>query len=379
MHLEESIKAEAQSLGFSVTGITDLAPPTHLPVFLNWLGAGRHAGMNYLASERSILRRSNPAEILPGGRSILLVGARYTPPPPVDGANEPGTGRIAAYAWSRDYHDVIIPRLDELVEHIQRITGKPLASRTYSDTGAVLERDLAQKAGLGWVGKNTCLITPGQGSFQLLGELFLDAELEPDPPFISDHCGSCRRCIDACPTGCILPDRTIDAGRCISYLTIENKGAIPVELRPVVGDWVFGCDICQQVCPWNIRFAQSGAPVLPGLEPHPEWSTASLIEDIKLTPDTFKQKFKDNPVLRSKYRGYLRNIAVVIGNQRDERTLPDLKRLMQDEAEPLIRAHVAWALGQLGNTAARQVLQTHLYTDPADEVRREIRLALDQA
>ncbi|RPI82769.1 MAG: tRNA epoxyqueuosine(34) reductase QueG, partial [Chloroflexi bacterium] len=252
--LKQAIKDKAKELGFLLVGVTGPEPPAHLDVFSHWLQAGRHGEMSYLATERSIQRRSDPKQILPECRSILSLAAPYPSPGGPDHVGA-GKGKVAAYAWGDDYHDVLPERLDALVEYIEAEVGHPVPNRWYTDTGPILERELAQRAGLGWIGKNTLLINPQQGSYFLLAEILLGIDLEPDPPFTMDGCGSCTRCLDACPTSCILPDRTIDATRCISYLTIELKGSIPEDLRPQIGEWVFGCDVCQQVCPWNQRFA----------------------------------------------------------------------------------------------------------------------------
>ena len=204
--------------------------------------------------------------------------------------------------------------------------------------------DLAQRAGIGWIGKNTCLIHPRNGSYFLLSEILLDLELEPDAPFISDHCGTCTRCIEACPTDCILPDRTIDARRCISYLTIELKDAIPLELREKIGDWVFGCDVCQQVCPWN-RFAVEADAAFDAKTP-----PQTLTEELSLTPQAFNQRFKRSPVKRAKRRGYLRNVAVALGNTGDTHALPVLQNALNHE-EPMIREHAQWAIDQIKRKA----------------------------
>ena len=213
--------------------------------------------------------------------------------------------------------------------------------RWYTDSGPLLERDLAQRAGLGWIGKNTCLINPQQGSYFFLAELLLGVALQPDPPFTQDRCGACTRCIDACPTGCIRPDRTLDARRCISYLTIELKGEIPEELRPRLGNWVFGCDVCQQVCPWN-RFAPEQGD--PAFAPRPGIPAPELVAELALTAEEFKRKFTGSPVLRAKRRGYLRNVAVALGNQGDPAALPALERAAAEDPEPLVREHAAWAV-----------------------------------
>jgi len=373
----ENIKAEAQRLGFALVGVTTPAPPPHVPNFERWLAEGRQAGMGYLASERSRARRANPRAILPEARSVVCLATPYPNPGAIPFSplpDQPPTGLVASYAWGSDYHSVLEPRLRALVEWAQRESGSPILHRVYSDTGPVLERDLAQRAGIGWIGKNTCLIDPRRGSYFLLSEILLELELEPDPPFSADQCGSCRRCIDACPTGCILPDRTIDAGRCISYLTIENKGDIPTDLRAPVGGWIFGCDICQMVCPWNIRFADQDPD--PGLAPRAEIPTPNLLEEIHLGQDEFRDKFRDSPIRRAKRSGYLRNIAVALGNSADARAVPQLEHVLFNEIDALVRGHAAWALGEIGGRQARRALEKALAYEPDPGVREEIVNAL---
>ena len=226
---------------------------------------------------------------------------------------------------------------------IEKQAGQKVSHRYYTDTGPVLERELAQHAGLGWIGKNSCLINPTIGSYVFLAELLLDLEIEPDPPFVADHCGTCTRCIDACPTQCILPNRSLDAKRCISYLTIENKGNIPEALRPLIGNWVFGCDICQIVCPWN-RFSPDEIDA--SFSPRGGIQTPKLILDLGLTSQFFNRKFGRSPVKRAKRRGYLRNIAVALGNSLDPQAIPALEKAA-DDAEETIRQHASWALDRI--------------------------------
>ncbi len=331
--LKELIKEKARQLGFLLAGVTSPEPPPHFSTFESWLARGHHGSMGYLATERSRRRRGDPRQILPECKSILALATPYSPPHPA----AKGTGRIAAYARGEDYHDVLPARMQELVRFIDEQVGRPVKNRWYTDTGPILERDLAQRAGIGWIGKNTCLIHPKHGSYFLLSEIFLDLELEPDSPLVTDHCGTCTRCIEACPTDCILPDRTLDATRCISYLTIELKEDIPPELREKTGEWVFGCDICQMVCPWN-RFAEKGDPAF---ESHR--SDSPLTEEMILTPQAFSQRFKGSPVKRARRRGYLRNVAVALGNTGDMHVLPVLQNALNDE-ERLVREHAGWAI-----------------------------------
>jgi epoxyqueuosine reductase len=341
--LAQALKQKARQLGFTLAGITNPDPPEHFGVFQRWLDAGHHGEMAYLANKTSLQRRADPKSILPECRSILVLGIPYSNPSPASTPDGPPPhGRVAAYAWGADYHIVLPERLRALVVFLEEQVGHAIPNRWYTDTGPILERDLAMRAGLGWIGKNTCLINPKSGSYFLLAEILLGLDLPSDEPFASDHCGSCTRCIDACPTDCILPDRTIDARRCISYLTIENKAEIPEDLREPSSDWVFGCDICQMVCPWNIRFAaQTGDfAFMAGV------ASPSLANELALTPDEFNKKFKNSPVKRAKRRGYLRNVAVAAGNSGQKIILPVLNSAAGD-SEPLVCEHVEWAVQQL--------------------------------
>jgi epoxyqueuosine reductase len=408
MSLGQAVKVEAHRLGFKLAGITMPDPPPHAAVFERWLEDGREGEMAYLATDRSRQRRGDPRQILPECLSILVLGVRYWAPqaskwdvildprkdnqkdfilsdsegsPTLAGDSDASlTGRVAAYAWGEDYHEVLAGRLQALVAFIERQAGRPVPHRWYTDTGPVLERDLAQRAGLGWTGKNTCLIHPQKGSYFLLAEILLGIELEPNPPFETDHCGSCTRCLEACPTGCILPDRTLDARRCLSYLTIELKGPLPMELRTQAGEWVFGCDICQQVCPWNVRFAPLEGD--PSFAPRPGVPKPDLSAELALTPLDFNRKFKDSPVKRAKRRGYLRNVAVALGNRLAGGTenpvaIEALSRSLSSDPEPLVRGHVAWALGQAGGETARRTLLAALEEEHDPYVREEIQAGLE--
>ena len=305
--------------------------------------------MNYLADERSRARRADPRLLLPECKSILVLALPYADPKAAlvkdgFGAIE---GQIASYAWGDDYHLVISKRLQAIVDFIEKQAGRSVLNRWYTDTGPILEKDLAQRAGLGWIGKNTCLINPHHGSYFLLAEILLEIELEPDLPFPTDQCGTCARCIEACPTECILPDRTIDARHCISYLTIELKDDIPSELRPLIGKWVFGCDVCQMVCPWNRFAASNGDPAFAARDDTPR---PNLIHELELTSEEFNRKFKNSPIKRTKYRGYLRNIAVALGNSKNRDATPILKKALNN-SEPMVREHAAWALEQIDKSS----------------------------
>lgn len=352
--LTASIKTEAHRLGFDLVGVTEPSPPPHLEVYRHWLTAGRHGGMAYLASERELQPRADPRLILPECKSILVVAANYLTQPSQPSV-EQIRARVAAYALGDDYHDVLLKRLEHLAAFIEAQVDQSVPNRIYTDTGPILERELAQRAGLGWIGKNTCLINPQIGSYFILGELLLGIQLEPDPPFSSDRCGSCTRCIDACPTACILPDRTLDARRCISYLTIEEKGNIPANLRSLIGSWLFGCDICQQVCPWNSRFA---APTNdPSFQPRSLLMQPNAERFLSLSPGSWTQSLHNSPLLRPKRRGLVRNASIVAGNTGDPTTVPSLARNLLSDPEPIIRVSSAWALGQIGGEQAFKTLE----------------------
>jgi epoxyqueuosine reductase len=378
MALKNEIAAEARRLGFNLFGVVEPVRPPHFEVYISWIARGCHGEMGYLATDRAIKRRKVPGLILPGCQSILVLGWPHRTPPLHTQAAAPDDselrGSIAAYAWSEDYHDVIPARLEALAAFIETRVGGPVPNRWYTDTGPILERDLAQLAGLGWIGKNTCLINPGQGSYFLLAELFLGIKLEPDSPFKADRCGTCTRCIEACPTACIQEDRTLDASKCISYLTIELKGSISRDLRPQIGNWIFGCDICQQVCPWNQRFAEPSAP-----DPvDAEAIGPDLIKELPLTGRDFNRKFKGKPVKRTRRRGYLRNVAVALGNSGSSKAIPGLVYSLLNDPETLVREHAAWALGRFDQETARLALQDALQTEEDPAVLAEIRYNLDQ-
>jgi epoxyqueuosine reductase len=315
MQLISDLTQKAQQLGFSGVGITLPNINVEFEYYLNWLDEHYHAEMHYLASERGITARQNPASLLENCQSILVLATHYYqgawPTPP---ENTPA-GKVARYAWNDDYHDVLKSRCQQLVGWLREQVSTPFQAKIYVDTGPLLERALGQQAGLGWVGKNSMLISPTLGSFFLLSEILLDIALPTHSPFATDHCGTCTRCIDACPTQAILPSqRSIDAKRCISYQTIENKNDIPAELAPSLSGWLFGCDICQDVCPWN-RFAQ------PTTDPAFLPRTSSGIPNIPLqdllsqSAESYQQAFRHSPLKRAKQAGLVRNAKNLLTNQ----------------------------------------------------------------
>jgi epoxyqueuosine reductase len=327
------IKSRARALGFDTCGITTADPARHAAYFHEWTAAGRAGDMAWLA--RDPQRRADPAAVLPGARSLIVAGLNYWQPQPAR------RGRIARYALGQDYHPILLEKLETLAADI-RATGH--AARIYVDTGPVLEKPLAQRAGLGWQGKSTMLIHRQLGPWLLLGEIITTLELAPDPP-ARDHCGSCSRCLDACPTQAITAPYQLDARRCIAYLTIELKGSIPEHLRPLIGDRVYGCDECLDVCPWN-RFAQTTREArFAADEPHTP-GTDHLHALLEITQPEFKRRYAKSPILRVKRRGLLRNVCVVLGNIGTPADLPALRRAAHHE-EPLVREHATWAITQI--------------------------------
>jgi epoxyqueuosine reductase len=323
---KESLRREAEALGFHLFGVAPARPAATGEFFARWLGDGYHAEMGYMA--RRVEERMDVGKILPGARSIICVGVSYNGKmPDASGLR----GRIARYARGEDYHAWMGKKLERLAA---RIPGK---ARWYVDTGPVLEREYAVRAGLGWFGKNTNLIRQGTGSYLLLGEIITDLLLPPDAP-VPDRCGTCTACIDACPTDAIREPYRVDSNACIAYLTIEHRGAIPEEHREGMGDWVFGCDICQEVCPWNGKAPEVRDPW--------EGGRPDLISLLEMTEDQFRERFRGTAVRRTGWRGMRRNAAVALGNSADPTAAPPLERAL-DDPDPMVREHAARALGQL--------------------------------
>lgn len=371
MSLTKGIKEKAYQLGFDLIGVAPASRAPHAGAYASWVDAGYAATMGYMAHD--VTRRQDPRHVLPGARSVVVVGLSYfVTSPPLELWNDPSRGRIARYAWGWDYHEVMTPRLRQLAEFIVRQARRDVQQRTYVDTGPVLERDFATQAGLGFIGKNTCLISPTRGSYLFLGEILVDLELDFDQPAADSgasiaipsrqrprisadekglmgpkrvgSCGACIRCLEACPT-CAFPEPyVLDSNRCISYLTIELRDSIPAELRQQMGNWIFGCDECQSVCPWPRRFAQPAPHDF--LRFDSDQVAPKLLDLIGLSEDEFRARFRRTPLWRAKRRGLLRNVAVALGNWGDPQAIPALRRAL-DDPEPLVREHAAWALARI--------------------------------
>ena len=330
----------AREVGFNSCRVAASNPPAHATEFREWLRQGAHGEMNYM--QRGEEKRCDPEKILPGAKSIVVFALNYFqgnvahPPTHSSGA---ATGQIARYAWGDDYHEVIANKLHKIDEFLRSFGGE---QRCYVDTGPVLERDYAARAGIGWHGKSTMLIDQRLGTWFFLAETLTTLDLLPDEP-VPNHCGTCERCITACPTGAIAGPHQLDARRCISYLTIELKAAIPLELRPLIGDRIFGCDDCLDACPWN-RFAQESRES--AFSARRSTTGMSLREYLELNDDQFRKLFKNSPIKRIKRRGFLRNVCVALGNVGGQSDLPALQRAAAD-LEPLIAEHATWAINQI--------------------------------
>ena len=367
-------KEKALDLGFNLVGVTRAEPSPHLDAYLRWIDAGMHGKMGYLARPDREIRRRDLDEVLPGVRSMLLVGLDYRTHVPDDLLSDPARGRIASYAWNMDYHDWMTPKLEQFGEWLQASISAEAAHKVYVDTGAILERSHAQQAGMGFVGKNTMLINPRRGSYFFLGEILLTADFdEYDTPHRETMCGSCTRCLSACPTDAFPRPYVLDARRCISYHTIENKGHIPHELRPDFGNWVYGCDVCQDVCPWQ-RFTQ----ITHVDEFHPiaaERAAPRLLDLLTLTNETFRARYRSSPIYRTKRPRLVRNACIAAGNWGDPAAVPYLDHLLTDES-PLVRAHAAWALAQIQGTCAADDIQALLSVEPNPDARDDLRQTL---
>jgi epoxyqueuosine reductase len=337
------IEREARTLGFCAVGLAPVVPAPRHDVFRSWLAAGYAGGMAYLAEDASVAARRDPSALLAGARTVVAVALPYP-----GGADVVPTARIARYARGEDYHLVLKAKLAALAERVASGVGRPIAHRACVDTAPLLERDLAAAAGLGFVAKNTMLIAPGIGSWFVLGELLLDVEARREAPAVPERkrCGSCRACLDACPTGAFVDAYVLDARRCISYLTIENEGPIPRELRALIGERIFGCDVCQDVCPFN---ATTPPPTDPALAPRTaDRAAPDLVAILGLGAAQFRRFVKRSPLRRLHRAQLLRNVCVALGNAGDPSVIPALRRAASDEP-PLVRSHAVWALGRLGD------------------------------
>lgn len=374
MNITERIKAQAQKLGFELVGIIPVEPSHTIDRYERWLKDGYAGEMNYL--EKHLPLKRDPRQILPDAQSIIALAINYyTLDPPKPLADDPSRGQISRYAWGTDYHTLIRSRLDRLATFIQSTAEEKVKTRVYVDTAPVLEREYAERAGIGWIAKNTNVINWRAGSWFFLAGILVSIKLETDAPPLRGSCGTCTLCIEACPTDAILAPNILDSRLCISYLTIELKGSIPRELRSQMGNLIFGCDICQEVCPWNSKAVPTQER---NFYPRKGNLVPTLLSLINMTQEQFSKRFRNSPIKRAKRRGFLRNVAVALGNWKNRAAVPALKKALNDD-DPLVRGHAAWALGQIGGKAAKKALQTRLDVEAHTEVITEIKDTLNQS
>ena len=368
--LEESIKRYGRELGFDIVGITMAEPfPRDEMAAIDRIRQGLMDGLPWYTEER-VRRATHPEVLLPGSKSIVSLAMSYLVEESESDRDGP-KGKIARYAWGDDYRGVLKARLKEFVDGLPQRVGRPVKTRIFVDDGPMNDRAAAERAGVGWFGKNTNILTSSHGSWVFLAQVITDLELEPDRP-LKKTCGSCVRCIDDCPTGAIVAPYVIDNTRCISFLTVELRGPIPREMRPLVGDWVFGCDICQDVCPVN-RKAELGLEA--AFSQRHDFSAPDLIPLLDLDDEGFRERFRNSPVKHAKRIGLQRNVCVALGNIGDETAVEALAESLRG-AEPLVRMHAAWALGRIGGPRAEEALRSVLDREADPEVVEEIDTAL---
>ena len=368
--LTRLLREKASALGFDLFGVVPVSRSETIDIYKAWLNKGYAGTMEYL--ERHSELKEDPRNLLPETLSMVALGCNYNTENPSPETKDPSKARISRYAWGDDYHEIIHSKLKALEYYLCNELNAANKTRFFVDSGPILEREVAQRAGLGWFGKHSNLINVKNGSWFFLAEMLVDVELETDQPFTRVDCGTCTSCIDACPTGAIIADRTVDARLCISYLTIELKEEVPVELRPKIGNHIFGCDICQDVCPWNKDAPES---VEPGFKSRIGNVATDLTELMNLDQAAFSKKFQKSPIKRTKRRGLLRNVAVALGNWANADAIPALDIGLHD-IEPVVRSHSAWALGRINNEMAREKLKNAQLNEKNTNVLREIELAL---
>jgi epoxyqueuosine reductase len=374
------IRDAAIALGFARVGFVPVERFDEADRRLQtWLEAGHHGHMAYLANGDD---RAEPRALLDNARTVISVALPYRGASSVAlrrdrDATTPLVGSVAAYAVGTDYHRVLKDKLWALGRACKAILGRPVAARACVDTAPMLEREAARRGGLGFIGKSTMAIVPGVGTYVLLGELLVDVEIAPDHVEVRAGCGRCTACLDACPSGAFVGPYVLDARRCVSYLTIETRGAIPVELRSAVGARVFGCDVCQDVCPFN--GSESPRPAAPELAAHPALDQPSLVGLLELTSTGYRKLVRRTALRRVGRPQLQRNAAVALGNSGSPDAVAPLARALEHDKSPLVRGHAAWALGQLGGETARGALARALATDTDESVRDEARAALQKA
>ena len=370
--IEDAVRQRAGALGFDLVGFASAEPFLRDErAAIDRIRSGMMDGLPWYTEER-VRRANNPELLLEGARSIISLGTSYNTGNPAPGSPGP-VGKIARYAWGDDYHDVIKAKLRQLAADLSDIAGREVRTRVFVDDGPMNDRAAAERSGIGWFGKNTNILTQSHGSWVFLSQVVTDLELEPGEP-LAKNCGECVMCIDDCPTGAIVAPYVIDNRRCISFLTIELRGPIPRDLRPLVGDWVFGCDICQDVCPVNRKATGS---LEPAFRQRHDFGAPALIPLLDLDDEGFRERFRKSPIKRAKRVGLQRNVCVALGNIGDTRAVAPLAGALKSP-EALVREHAAWALGRIGGQEAEAALRAAMDVEEDQSTRAEIELSLDE-
>ena len=370
--IEDAVRQRAKALGFDLVGFASAEPFLRDErAAIDRVRSGLMDGLPWYTEER-VRRANHPELLLEGARSIISLGTSYNTGSPTPGRPGP-TGKVARYAWGDDYHDVIKSKLRQLAADLSDIAGREVRTRVFVDDGPMNDRAAAERAGVGWFGKNTNILTRSHGSWVFLSQVVTDLDLEPDEP-LAKTCGDCVICIDDCPTGAIVAPYVIDNRRCISFLTIELRGSIPRELRPLVGDWVFGCDICQDVCPVNRKAAES---LEPAFRQRHDFGAPALIPLLDIDDEGFRERFRKSPIKRAKRVGLQRNVCVALGNIGDVGAVPPLEGALKSQ-DAVVREHAAWALGRIGGPEAVDALSAALDVEGDPAVRREVELSLKE-
>ena len=378
MDIVDLIRRHADRLGFTVFGVARAGPARTWDKYSRWIEVGMHGDMGYL--ERRADERRDTRNVWTEARSVVTLGVPYRVAASKPVEPMPNRGIVSSYAWGKDYHECCWQRLEQLGAVLRNQLGQSVETRGYVDTGSILERDVAEQASVGWHGKNTMLIRPDIGSWFFLAELLVNIDLPPNDSSVPDRCGSCTRCLRACPTGAFVGPHILDARRCISYLTIEYRGSIPRELRAQIGAHIFGCDICQNVCPWNEKAERSGAGLsqIPEFAPSDDLVAPELIPLLDVSKRQFEERFSGSPILRARRNGFLRNVCVALGNVGTNEAIEPLERALCDTS-PLVREHAGWALMRIAGQHAVDPLREAVDREFDDAARRDLRLSLAEA
>lgn len=369
--LAKLIKAEADNLGFSFISFTEVKQTPHFGVYREWVNRGFHGSMRYLSKERTLKARQDPAILLDNARSMIVFGFQYNFLDKEKNSGVRPVGIISSYATYEDYHHFLKRKAKDLMANLRQKISEPFKYRIFVDSAPVMEKDNAFMAGVGWIGKNSLLISPTLGSFLFLGCILIDLEIQSSRSFSQDLCGDCRKCIQVCPSNCITENHSIDASQCVAYLTIEYKGIVPRELRRKIGNRVFGCDICQEVCPINKKVMKTSPNPQSALKQLTQ-SKVNILAELAMDETDFGEKYCQTPVSRTTYEGFRRNLIIALGNSRFKKAIPFLADILNSDPSWLLRLHSAWALVEINTTDSIGIVHEHLRDEKDERVRQEI-------